>query len=412
MVVISTYPSAGGKAYLDDSIIVRFDEPIEGSYASDSYFLLYRTSPDGQQYYSQVQRTVSQNDIEVIIKPSTNLDPASAYVLIVVGGSNGVQSTTGSKLASNFTLSFSVENAFSPSAPVTTTIPATAENVLVDGDIVTGYALDETQPSNDVFVSPYDASHTMVISTFPSSYAIGVGEIDSISLTCNGTVVSGSVPEGAVAIGVYTLPIDPDPFSRLNVPFSVVYSGNTFSIELSEPIDMQNKEMVITIQPGFITVDGKTPDPVGYEIRFIGTLSPFYATPDYIRRKFSLFGIAEFPLKLYDLVKIIHDKSLMVASIIGAGVTSEMLPTLSELITCLILKDMFVIGYATGGRLKSRELLATRVVYDNASLKDTRDAIDDCINSSLDSIGVNEIKTAIKSRVWLPRESKTYGIYR
>jgi len=414
MNIISTYPADESvKIYIDDSIVVRFDEPIEGSYVSDSFFVLYRTNSTRTVFYSQVARTVtvSSNGLEVVV--TATLEPDNYYTLIVIGGSNGVKSTSGSALSSNYVLNIAVGSGYSPATPTITILSGEVATTLIDADDT--YGTDTFRPSYDVFVAPSESRYSCVISSIPPDQGIGVRSLDTISLACNGTVVSGSIPPGAITLSYTILPVDPDPFSDRDIPFNIVYQNNVVGIQFSEVFDTTNREVTMTLQPGFLTVSDKSPDRTGYSLRFMGPLSPLYATVDGVRRKFAIFSQgAEFPIPNYELMKVIHEKSIMLDHYRnGVSVPQDLLQSALDYIVCSILRDIFIFGRALSGSVKSRSLLSTQVVYENEKLKDARGLIDDCMKEAAELLGVNnDIVDTIKSRVWMNRETKLYGIYR
>lgn len=413
MNVIATYPpDESTKIYLDDTIVVRFDEEIEGSYLTDAYFLFYKTDAQRQTYYYQIQKSITQNGTEVLIKP-TVLEADSYYSLIIVGGNSGIRSTTGSTLPSNVIVPVTVGAALSPSTPVITTISGEIITNIIDGDTYT-YGSDVTRPSYDVFATPSESQYTRILSSVPSNNAIGVSAFDTISLVCNGVVVDNSLPRSAVSVSYAVLPFDPDPFVNHNLDFEVRYSGEVVALEFGHLIDTANREFAVTVSPGFLKVNGKYPENEGFSLNFLGQLSPMFVTPQAVKAKLSAFVGTDIPVSLYEISKMVLEKSsLLLALRDGTPVPVELLPVAAEYITCLIIRDLVVFRGALVGRLKSRELLATQVVYENVPFKDLKSLVDECIEASSSTLDVEDVTvTEIKSRIWMNRETKKYGIYR
>jgi len=414
MNVVSTYPpDIASPAYLDDSIIVRFDEEIEGSYATSQFFLLYRTNEDHSVFYTQISTNISLKGTEVFIKPYA-FDANTYYALIIIGGAQGVQSISGSTLSTNYVLYFRTGKAYAPVAPVISTISGEVSVNVIDGEPNQAYSLDEFAPSYDVFTASEEATVSCIISTMPKNMSIGLSQLSTISLVCNGPVVSGCLPESSVEILYSGLPVDSNLFNHPDIEKTIIYHDNVIAIQLSTPLDMENREVVVSVAPGFIRVQDKNVDTSGIELRFLGRLSPFYVTPDYVRMRYmGMMAGSEFPLSQYELAKLIFDKSLFIQETIGiTSVDQQQLATIANYITCLLLRDMILMGRALNGYVRSRELLSTRVQYDYDSLSDARGILDDCIKESESLLNVSQTTSSIKSRVWMNRETKTYGVYR
>ena len=101
--VVSTTPASGVTGhFIDHSIYVQFSKEIEGSYLSSDYFKIYRTNASHTAYYELVASVVTKDGVTVQVNPTGNLRPTEYYMMIVVGGTQGVKDISTDTLAANY----------------------------------------------------------------------------------------------------------------------------------------------------------------------------------------------------------------------------------------------------------------------------------------------------------------------
>lgn len=412
-VIEETMPENQGiDFYIDDNLYVIFSREIEVSYISSDYFKLYKTNSDMSMFESAISTTISKDNTKIIIDPDVNLVPTSYYVVILVGENSGITAVDGKKLEKNYTIFFKTNISARPDVPVETQISSV--DLWVDAD----HTDDQQPPSTNLF-SSYETSDIVLLSTIPTNHSVGVHDIKRVQFRYNDDIAN-SVPEGALRGQWSSLPIDEDPFGDRNINISGIVVNNNLLIGNFEPItqdDSLNKEYTFTLSSNVVQGVNKTNwDSNTHIIKFIGKLSPLYATPDQIKRRLEAWeNNMSSNILDYDLYKLIHEKSLWTDNELKSTPvgTSELIQR-NNLVICLILYEIIAFGYSLGGDIKSRTLLQTQVEFYRTDYSSVIDELQKCIKSGLSPSGSNvSVYTGIKSGSHIiSRHGKKYEVYR
>lgn len=414
--VTDTNPSNGSTgAYLDDDIEITFDQQVESSYLSSTFMKMYKTNA-GMTTYEALACTYTGSGTVVSINPTVNLEAAQYYMLVLVGGPTGIKAVNGDEMEENYVLSFKAGSTVRPTTGVTTNISHV--DIWVDAD----HTDDEQQSaaSTDLFTTGEDQSQMPIVllSTIPANHSVGVYNLSRIIFTYDDTIAYGAPMEALT--GRYSdLPIDADPMGVRSVEISgVVVEQNSlyYDIETLEAADTLNREYTFTLSPNVVRGENKQGfDPEKHTIKFMGRLTPLYATPEQIRIRLSAWHTGlDTGLIDYDLYKLIHEKSLWTEVRLGTPATTDELIERNKLVICLVLYEMFAFGNMFGGNIKSRTLLMTQVQYYDVDHEKVLDELDDCIRGSLATTEYSStIQSGIKSGKHIfSRQGKLYGVYR
>jgi len=409
--------------YLDDQILVQFDQEIEASHLIDEYIKLYRCSADQTQFYEQVGLTMA-TDVDdpriVHIRPMENLLADSSYILIVTGDTEGITSVGGDYLAANYTLFFETGTGVRPAGGVTP-VGVDGTDPFISGGVggtqpsFGGYI----RPSNDVFSVSGDTAAISMVQSVPNDRSVGVRDLQAVILYYNDTVATGTAAN-ALQGRYRDLPVDMDPFAdRTIIPSGVITAGNSLAFDVSTTGigDMTNREYVFTIAPYKVRGQNRRLyDPRAHTIRIIGPLTPVYATPDQISMRLKSFSAdATLGISDYDLYKLIHEKSSWISEVMGQTMTADNRILLNRLTVCMVLLEIVNLGLIiSGGNIKSRTLLLTSVVYDTFKPAEMATPLRECIRDATNSMGgdLQRVFTGIKSGSGLDRDGKTYTVYR
>lgn len=408
--------------YTDYSIFIEFDKAIEGSYLNIDYFKIYRTNQPMTEFYEAMDLTVSQNGSTVEINPSLILVERSYYVVIVTGGTEGIRSLDNDTLDSNVVISYMTGNGVGPLTNVNiNTNPSVSafENQ-------TGYAnylirSGEMLGSTDVFTGTNTMRPISFVGSIPENKSVGITSVDRLILYYNDLIDSGStIPPNSYGLKVSTVPIDNDPFVNniLSGDLSVYQDQLIFDTTFTETTT--NREFTFRIQPLVVrgvTMRGR--DPRAHVIKFMGPLSPVFATPDQIIRRLVGYGINSNDIDFeYDLWKVIHEVSLYVSEIYADLMNTASINIINRLTICLVLRELLMRGAMFEGGIKMRQLLATKVEYMATDWGAVSDELDRCVNESLPaSSGISStIMINVKSGNSLMNmrgdTSKLYGVHR
>lgn len=416
IVVESTHPVQNSTdCYVDDNIIVTFNRDVDPSYRSGTYFKLYRTNQT-KTTFEAVATAVSGSGMVVAIDPIANMGTAQNYMLVVVGGPTGVQAVDNSLMDENHVLEFISGSTVRPVETTDPTSTIDSVELWVDADDTD----DEVgTPSSDLFSYTEGGGDIVLLSSIPANHSVGVYGLSRMSFVYNDDLEVG-IPYDALRGRYSDLPIDADPLGNRDVYISgVVTSANiaTFNIEYLEASDTVNREYMFTLAPGVAKGVIRT----GYDqqthiVKFMGRLTPLYATPDQIKSRLTGWhqdmdaGILD-----YDLYKLIHEKSVWADNHFGGAPTStEELIDRNRLVVCLVLYDLLLFGAMIQGGVKSRSILMNQVVYYDLDYEKIKDELDNCMKTALASTAYSAtIQSGIKSGKWIySRQGKNYGVYR
>lgn len=408
---VPTHNTVG--TFINDPIKVSFSQTIESSYFTTEYFMLYRTNDDYTGYYEQVDLTISYVDEYINVQPRIYLNPNTSYLMMVVGGETGIESTTNDTLQENLILHFKTgDSARVTNAPVTIT---PSVNTFTEGSVP---GVSTVKPSTDLFSLSGENAAIGVVSTTPSDLSLGIDGLERIIVKFNDRIANSTIPVNTLTGRYAGLPHDMDPFAANEIiPTSVEVSNNLAIFTIPLLSGETNREYSFKVAPDI--VQGTTrrqamQEP--YEFRFYSKLSPLYATPDQIITRLKAFNEnAKVNVSRADIYKLILEQSLYALEKYKFTVTPELLPIINRLIICMVLRDMLLSGYVMMPNIKSRTLIATKVEYYNMNTDDAKDALNDCIKDALDELTgghASTISTGIKSGNRMTRPTKEYQVYR
>jgi hypothetical protein len=410
--VLSTTPIANSSGhYLNDSIFIELDQDIELSYLSSNYINVWETNQGQTEFYNKILVGITTGTGQNIIKitPNPILESVSYYLVIITGGSGGIQSITSDTLENNYTLFFQSGNSVRP----TTTLedPIEGIDLFIDGKEDGNYDF-----SSDAFSTASSDARIALVETIPEDFSIGVNNIDTIVYIYNDDVYN-NIPSN-VLVGSYSLlPMDPDPFGDRKIQSSgVIVTEHSAAFLIPEISGEINREYNFKLPANKVRgIEREEYDNEDRYIRFMTVLEPVYASPDQISLRLKGFNLdASISITEYEIYKLILEKSLYVRDEIGIIIDSSNLAQINRLVICLVLKDIIINStLLSGGSIKSRMLMLNEVVYENYDIKDILKALDDCIkeNTPADS-NITFVKHGIKSGKWLSRQGKNYNVYR
>jgi len=408
--VIATVPGHNATGvFLDDGITITFSQAIEGSFVSNEFFTMYRTNSDGSIFYEQVSCDVISENETVAIRPAVVLQPQQYYMVLVLATVCGID---GSSLETNYYFIFRTGDTERPVSEDTDVV-IRGVDLFIDGGL---HEQDSIRPSTDLFIMSGDTATIALADSVPQNYAVGVDNLRRIVLIYNDAVYS-EIAEDMISIRYSEVPIDPMPMTRHVVDVtSVTVQDNRVILAFDAITDMENREYVVTI-PSYL-VRGVTKRGYDYEertIRFLGVLTPLYATPEQIVRRLTEWS-DHFTLGIshYELYKLIHEKSLWVSAQGLSPSTTIDLIRVNRAVVCLVLRELLGASLFSGGGIKSRSLLMTAVEYNEFDFDKAKDELEKCIAESLPEISEygTHIHTGIKSGTHIGRQGKNYGVYR
>lgn len=416
--VVSTTPADGVTGhYTDHSVYVEFSKEIESSYLDSDYFKIYRTNSTHSEYNELLSVTVSKEDEVVEINPTSNMLPESYYMLIVVGGSGGIQSIDSDTLASNHIIYWRTAATV---APTTASPESTPEvDLYIDGDRTD----DSYEPSYDMFADSGSNAPIALSATFPADKSVGVDTLSRIIFTYNDDVDTDiTVPTNALNGRYSDLPMDLDPFGDRSVNCTgVVVTDNQVIFSMSGITDTENREYTFTLSPSVVRGETRTLyDTRTHVIKFMGPLDPVYATPDQITRRLVAWSAEVDPnVTDYDIWKLILEASIWVRDVYNTEMTSANMIQVNKLTICLVLRELYLRGMLFAGGVRARSLLAVRVDYETPDWESIVQELEKCIRESVPegaTGGITSVAIGVKSSIDLDsirgEHEKKYGVYR
>lgn len=405
--VVKTVPEDNSTGnYTDYSVFVQFSKQIEGSYLNSDFIKLYKTNETKSEFDSMVDLSFTQEDTTLEINPSVVLETNTFYLLIITGGGDGIRSIDGDYLDANVVLFYSTGESVGPVSDPTVDV-----NINTTGT--------RPAPSKDLFSSTGVNTPIILAGSIPANKSVGVIDLDRIILYYNDTIASGEiVPSNSYTLKMSQLPVDPDPFANNSIPVTVSPSDDSLIFSTSYAGEMQNMEFTLRLQPMAVKgITRKGRDPKERVVKFMGPLSPVYASPEQIIRRLVGYGIDSEDINFeYDIWKLILEVSVWVREIYADLVSSASIIMINRLTVCLVLKELLLRGSLFEGGIKLRQLLATKVEYEAMNWDKITSELDNCIKETTPE-GRATILTTIKSGRALAntgrgRETKIYGISR
>jgi len=417
--VVSTTPADGVTGhYLDHSLFVQFSKEIEGSYLDSDFFKLYRTNETRSQFYEFMAVTVTKVGAIVQIDPTAVLQPLTHYIMIIVGGTSGIRAIDNDTLAANVIFGFKTAETVAPQTGPPVVTPEV--DLWRDGD-----PTDETgDPSHSLFADQGDDAPIALVSTFPQDKTVGVDTLARIICLYNDTVDPAiTIPTNALNGRWTDLPLDLDPFGDRRINCSgVVVSDRQVIFDTDDLTTTTNREYIFTLAPG--VVRGTTRrgyDAETHTFRFMGPLSPVYASPEQILKRITGWDVdLDATITEYDIWKLILEASLWVRDVYQTVITPQNLILVNRLTICMVLRDLFIRGMLLMGGVKSRSLLAVKVEYFDNNWDKIAEELEKCIRESIppDSPvgGSGGAFIGVKSGKYLSElrgeQTKMYGVYR
>ncbi len=397
-------------AYLDDSIILEFDQDINVSTANNLSVLLYLLPT-----YNPFNISIQVDGKNLIVKAANGvLLRNSSYELVVVSGSSGLKSQTAEELTSNIVVAFRTKETLKPIESVAVD-PVT---IIEDHDIVASPMGDDTtilvpdsRPQGDIL--PYvpcppdevgdeypggisivgsgipttpivSSSILRPIGSDPSNYSIGITSLDTITIFWPENIVLESViPSQVAELSYQVLSYNIDPFSKTVVTIDTVSAiENQLILQVSGlPVDLTNHEFTLVLKPLKIRNIDSTKKNVVEKFNFLGILDPMMCTVDIAKANAGLWMVEFSDKDIYEYSKIIHRYSmeymvLMERFVPVADMTPSQLVSFSKYVCCSTALDMLTSGsvsnYNTSGAgsklfVKRRELPGVTIEYNQFS---------------------------------------------
>lgn len=394
--------------FLDDPITLTLTQEIEASFLSGEYIKLYRTNEAMSEFFELVGCTYSKENYSLVINPLINLLADSYYLVVMVGGENGIQSIGGDVLEGNYLLSFRTGDIVRPSETADAVINDV--ELYVDGRRPAGYQT----ASYDLISTSGDTSPIAFLGAVPQDRSVGIGQLTRIGFIYDDDI-AGTVPSNALRGTYQTLPFDSNFFADRSIYVSgAVVSGSYLYFDVTLP-ETENREFIFTLSAHTVRgVNKRAYDRLSHEIRYLGPLSPLYALPDQIRSRLQSWNEHySVPISDYELFKLIHERSKWFVSKYGIVMDDANRDAINRALICFVLLDIVGSYPLGGGALKSRELLATKVEYYNTDMGALTDSLENCIDDALNTLSVTtSFATSIKSGDHIDRQTKRYGTYR
>ena len=388
--------------YLDDPILVTFNEMIESSYLKSQYIQLYEVDKTKTKFGSNIGLLFSYKDDDektIKLRPMLALQPNQDYCFIINGNVKSISNTVLNSMVTSF---FKTGDKLNPihEDPIP---PHVWDDELIDEDL-------EIQESSGILVGISEST--------PHNEQLAIPNLDNIIIKFDKTITVDK-PQN-IKIRMSQLPVEMDPFSSdKNISFTITeLDVNTLEFVIlpadkDRLSDLTNKEIQLEIPAGTIyTIDTLGLRHYNQEIilQYMGRLTPLYATPEQVKNAISGFGDFNLNVSDYRLYKEILKQSMFLKEVwkVNDGDYSSLF-SLNRAIICLILRDILMSGSLMTGGIKSRSLLMTRVEYHKPEVKDALKAIEDCIEQNIPlGSGVSMVMSGIKSGNKMCRPTKIY----
>ena len=407
LTIVSSQPTnLGGGQYIDAPMRIVFSDAIPSVYLTDEFFKLYRTNETLSEFYDAVSISITAEGPDVVLQPAIHLDKTSWYVMVVIGGPDGIRTGSDDTLSENSSIQFRTGDSIAPSTGVTTTINdiAVVVNDPTDPQV--------TNPSTDLFATEGAGAPIVLLSSIPGHHSVGVGDFSKIILTYNDEI-KGTVPTSAFRVESHELPIAMDPFAVPTITLTTITKDATqLILDVNDVSVIPNTEYIVRIAANSVRgVTRKAYDADSHELRFISSLVPLYALPEQIRKRLTSFvDGANIQISDYDLYKLIHEKSLWVRDVLKVPVTQQTIILVNKLTICLVLKELLVTGLIMQGQIKSRDLLSTKIEYFQADLKSAIAQLETCASDAMAALdtGTFNVLHGIRAVQYLNRPVKAY----
>jgi hypothetical protein len=431
--VTSTVNPSADNAYLDDWIVLEFDQNIDPLTVTSNTVTLYLL-PNYNPY--SIKTEVTNNILKVKGSPSL-LGRNSSYELLVVSGATGVKSATAQQLTENKIIAFQTKELLAPSVPapdpqvvvqqysniqeqIGDPVAILVPDVNIQGEIMPfkpcppGGFGDVTVPifESGIPVTVSGSSLLKSITSDPDPYSVGVTDLTTITIYWE-EAIELVVSTGVVELSYEDLNYPINAFSKTQVVIDNVSAvGNQLIISASGfPTNLTNLEFTLIIKPLKIqSLDGLKKN--GLERYYwLGVLDPLLCTIDMAKANAGLWT-DEFSLKdIYYYIKLMYIHSVSVLR--GSGysdvnsVPDDVLVSMSKFVCCSTALDMITNGSSISGSssgssrsgifVKKRVLPGVTVEYGTlsstaSSAKDIADPAKESLKRLLDCINTNKPK--------------------
>jgi hypothetical protein len=374
--VTTTINAAANDAYLDDSIVLEFNQDLKVNSVNTTSVLLFLL-PDYNPF--NADRQVDGKYLIVKASPGT-LVRNSSYELVVVSGASGLLSTTDEQLVNNLVVPFQTKEKLKPTTP--TTDPITT---LSDYDIVaqpvgddTTILIPDTRPQGEILpyvpcppdeleaflndspiinasgiITPLAAGAILKpVLSDPENYSVGITSLETITIYWPENIYIDDLSNVAkLSYQVLNYPMNP--FTKTNVTITAI---NTISNQLiisttGIPADITNYEFTLVINPLKIRNEDYSKKNVVEKFHFLGVLSPMLCTVEIAKGNAGLW-MDEFTNRdYYEYSKIIHKYSTLYMSMSPhldfANLTVDEETIFSKYVCCSTALDMLTSGTTT-----------------------------------------------------------------
>ena len=415
MNIQSTVPVNNGiGVYLDAPITITFDTQLEASYATSSFFMMYRSDASYTNYYELIGLTITVDGMTLTLTPMVSLQQSSYYMLLVLGGPDGVKGIDGTPLPDNASVLFRTGTMLSPTATPITDVEVEPQ-VYIDA---TSTEVHRIIDSTDLFVQSGDIP-IVYITSVPGNQNVGVTSVQKLVLIYD-SEIDPAIDPGLLTGRWSELPIDPDPLTDKYITSqNVTVTGNKAVFDLPDmstylPSGSVNTEFTFTVPMYAIKgAQKKGYDTIEHRIKFAGKLEPLFATPDQIRKRLSGWS-DQFNVLIndYDLYKLIHEKSCILQYVYElTPTTTADLIRLNQSTICMVLRDIVGMGTLLNGNIKARQILQDTITYENVDPATVLSELSKCINENTpevityDGVQMAMVVTGIKSGTALENSS-------
>ncbi len=394
-----------------------FNTEVDSAYLQDTivgdFFQLYEKATFIKQGL-KAGKTID-NNLDVYITTLNPFKTNTEYILLVLGGANGIKNTLGETLSINYALEF------------TTGISVDIESIEITDIIVDFTTVGSTSPTDnntnltinfqDINNSIGDETGTYIYDapglivedglyidySSPSNGTTGVSGFQKMNLYFSENIIDNYSDE--IRIKKTELPFESDIFGNHDLSIQTkTLLNNKFEMLVDETgLNItSNKEYTVIIPKGtFKQLDNPTVKNNDIIIKFSGPLSPMLSTPEYVKQIVIGFNDGYLDeLTDYDIFKTLHINSKEVLLLLGIFLDYtdvNRLYWLTRYVTCKTALDLVTGPFGKGkGTVTQRTVLGQSTSWAlNTNTTSKYSPLEECIRNALRNLGVGSIGTNV-----------------
>jgi len=393
-----------------------FNTEVDSAYLQDAiigdFFQLYEKSTFIKQ--GIVAGKTADNNLNVYISPLIPFKKNTEYILVILGGSNGIKNTLAEPMAQNYALEF------------TTGISVDIDSIVITDlivDFTTTGTSSPTTPTEETInfqdvnnsigsetgIYIYDAvgmdieDGLFLEYSSPSNGNTGVVGFQKLNMYFSENIID--VYSDEIKIKKTTLPFETDIFGNHDLSIqSKTITNNKLELLLDETgIDItKNKEYTVLVPKGtFKQATNPTVKNDNIIVRFSGPLSPMLSTPDYVKNLVLGFTDGYLnDLTDYDIFKTLHINSKEVIMLLGIILDYNdvnRLYWLTRYVTCKTALDLVTGPFGKGkGTVTQRNVLGQSTSWSlNTNTASKYSPLEECIRTALRNLGIGSIGTNV-----------------